>query len=374
MRPGSFLTVFDAGVAGFKDWYFPAFGLIFVAVGGVFIFAPRILRATGIPLVNFRSWGFTFFRFGFAGFGLLWTLMAFAGIYSAYARHQSLLHGTGCRVVEGTIDDFVPMPASGHATEHFTVGGVPFSYSDYIMTDAFNNASSLGGPVRAGQYVRVCYDPRDFAILRLDIRDFKGSVPDYAHAPAFPPPVAVPSAQGAPPLPFFSQLFVPLYFLDFLGLFLLFPPYLATFFRSKPMQTTAPIHPRLWAPALRFKLRNTLLRWDEARNVFWLRPRGFNIFLVPLMAAQLEVDPSRSAVTSYRLMLSSGFPVVLLFFFAGAFVLMFNTLPKGNWAPEIFLGVFAAVAVPMGIFRLRRTRERMRMLVEEALPELNSTG
>ena len=60
-------------------------------------------------------------------------------------------------VIEGPVENFVPMPYQGHAVERFTVNGIPFSYSTYEVTNCFNHTSSHGGPVRAGLQVRVSY-------------------------------------------------------------------------------------------------------------------------------------------------------------------------------------------------------------------------
>ena len=59
------------------------------------------------------------------------------------------------------------MPFEGHDTERFTVNGVGFSYSDYLVTAGFNQSASHGGPMHAGLPVRICY--RDGEILRLQI-------------------------------------------------------------------------------------------------------------------------------------------------------------------------------------------------------------
>ncbi len=71
-------------------------------------------------------------------------------------------------VVEGTVEDFVPMPAAGHANESFSVDDVRFSYSDYnLSTGAFNNTASHGGPIREGLRVRVSH--HEGRILELEI-------------------------------------------------------------------------------------------------------------------------------------------------------------------------------------------------------------
>ncbi|MBX9769509.1 MAG: hypothetical protein K2X47_19690 [Bdellovibrionales bacterium] len=54
--------------------------------------------------------------------------------------------------------------------ESFMVSGVRFQYSDYVVTDGFNQTASHGGPISKGAYVRICYDPKGNHILRLEIR------------------------------------------------------------------------------------------------------------------------------------------------------------------------------------------------------------
>jgi hypothetical protein len=64
---------------------------------------------------------------------------------------------------EGTVQNFVSLPKQ----ESFSVNGNQFSYSDYIITEAFNNMSNHGGPVREGLKVKIWFVGNE--ILRLDI-------------------------------------------------------------------------------------------------------------------------------------------------------------------------------------------------------------
>jgi hypothetical protein len=75
------------------------------------------------------------------------------------------------RVVEGIVEHFHPMPATGHDTERFTVAGESFAYSDYEITGGFNNAASHGGPIRAGLPVRITFvqEPSRNVIVKLEI-------------------------------------------------------------------------------------------------------------------------------------------------------------------------------------------------------------
>ena len=164
MHSGQFLEVFDVAKSGYKDWTFPAFGLIFVAVGVLFFFSPFL----GIPFIRMKAG--ILFRVAFLAFAILWAGASFFSTYSKYLRHRRLADDNTCSSVEGPVQDFVPMPWTGHAMERFSVSGVRFAYSDYVITDGFNTTSSHGGPITADSYVRICYDPADHAILRLEIR------------------------------------------------------------------------------------------------------------------------------------------------------------------------------------------------------------
>ena len=78
-----------------------------------------------------------------------------------------------CSIVEGVVTDFHPMPYWGHSHESFVIKGIRFEYSDNIITPAFNNTSSHGGPIKPGMHLRVFYtDSREYrgtrAILRIE--------------------------------------------------------------------------------------------------------------------------------------------------------------------------------------------------------------
>lgn len=102
-----------------------------------------------------------------AGFGLFWTVLVFLGTFPEWIAGRWALENGTAAVVEGPVENFVPMPEEGHAEESFTVHGVPFHYSDFNMTSAFRNTRSHGGPIRAGVHVRIHY--RGNAILKLEI-------------------------------------------------------------------------------------------------------------------------------------------------------------------------------------------------------------
>ena len=160
----TFKTVFDATNEGYA-WWFPAFGLIFVAVGVLLVFAPGLMHRA------YASWRGTYrpiYSWIFFVFALLWTVGTFLVTYLQYHTAMSCLNGGNCPVVEGTVTNFIPMPYTGHSNESFTVNGRRFSYSDYDdVTPGFHKTASHGGPIHEGLYVRITYSGN--MILRVEL-------------------------------------------------------------------------------------------------------------------------------------------------------------------------------------------------------------
>ena len=158
MTPDQYRVVFDQSQKGFQ-WWFPAFGLIFVLVGAVIIWVgkrndwPRSRRFVG------------YFMFGFA---CLWSGLTFSTTFGEYLHLRSAFRRSQFSVAEGRVTSFRPMPYEGHQDECFSVQSQTFCYSDYGVTAGFNNSASHGGPIREGLPVRVFYVGR--AIVRLEIR------------------------------------------------------------------------------------------------------------------------------------------------------------------------------------------------------------
>jgi hypothetical protein len=163
----TFKTVFDAANEGYA-WWLPAFGLIFVALGGLLVFKPALAQRImwwGLPLQGRYR---TAFGWIYLVFGSFWTVGTFLGTYSPYYTAMSCLNAGNCPVVEGTVTNFIPMPYRGHKDESFTVNGRRFSYSEYDdVTPGFHNAASHGGPIHQGLYVRITYSGN--MILRLEV-------------------------------------------------------------------------------------------------------------------------------------------------------------------------------------------------------------
>ena len=112
-----------------------------------------------------------------ATFAVVWSIgwIALGGVGAYNVNFQRLrcaqwVRSGEYRVVEGVVSDFHPIPATGHDSERFTVDGVRFEYSDNDLSKGgFNNAASLGGPIKTGLRVKIAYNQG--RILRLWVPD-----------------------------------------------------------------------------------------------------------------------------------------------------------------------------------------------------------
>lgn len=152
-----YVMVFNVGQQGANLWS-AAFGSAAVLVG--------------LLLFRYRQWprrqiAVRYAVAVFSGLIGLWTVLDTGRELRDYYRCQRALRNGEARVVEGVVENFVPMPYGGHALEHFTVRGVPFAYSDFVATCGFRNTSTHGGPIRQGIAVRIHYLDGD--ILSLEI-------------------------------------------------------------------------------------------------------------------------------------------------------------------------------------------------------------
>ena len=112
-------TAFDLLEVGYRQWTFPAFGLIFIVIGAVLIIFRR--ATSGEPRGRWsRVQPYVFF-----GFACIWTLVSFADTYAEYWGMRRALETGRFITVEGQVSDFIPMPVTGYAMESFRVGGSP---------------------------------------------------------------------------------------------------------------------------------------------------------------------------------------------------------------------------------------------------------
>ena len=154
--------MFDVTQSGYRQWWFPAFGLIFIVTGLALPFLIRIGFFRRSP-----AWMESWFPAVFVGFAVLWTVVSLASTASDYFSLTHALRAGRCEVVEGIVEQFDPMPYQGHKDESFVVAGHHFHYSDYEVTAGFNQSTSHGGPIRQGLPVRIHRKGNEIAKLEV---------------------------------------------------------------------------------------------------------------------------------------------------------------------------------------------------------------
>ena len=154
--------IFDVAESGFRNWTFPAFGLIFVAVG-IFLVKNRKSLPHMFPGQMGPKDGA---KLGFFVLvcSILWMAVTFTSAWRDYSALRNALKEGNVAVVEGRVENFASIP---HKTERFSVCGASFSYSNYLVTAGFNNTNSYGGPIREGMWVRIAHSGNSIARLEI---------------------------------------------------------------------------------------------------------------------------------------------------------------------------------------------------------------
>jgi hypothetical protein len=154
------------------DWQFPAFGLLFIGVGLVLVLgrnrAAQNIRATILP-------------WAMLAFSLIWIGGALASVLGGHSRAVQALKSGAFGTAVGSVENF-QAETMNHKRETFTVSGLRFSYSRYIISPGFRQTAAEGGPLRNGVPVRIAYVGNE--ILKLEI---ESTTPYAGPAPRFPP-------------------------------------------------------------------------------------------------------------------------------------------------------------------------------------------
>ena len=75
-----------------------------------------------------------------------------------YAACRRLWKSGEVSEVTGYVENYHPMPASGHDMESFEIDGVSFSYSNFVLQTGYHCAASWGGVVtHDGQHLKIQY-------------------------------------------------------------------------------------------------------------------------------------------------------------------------------------------------------------------------
>jgi hypothetical protein len=161
-----YVLIFDVVESGFRNWWFPALGLIFVAVG-IFLVKNRKILPYMFPGQMGPKDGIKLGVFVLIC-SVLWIGFTFGSSWRDFSTLRNALKEGHVDVVEGRVENFVSIP---HKTERFSVCGAAFSYSNYGVTAGFNNTNSFGGPLRGGVWVRIAHLGNSIARLEIATQD-----------------------------------------------------------------------------------------------------------------------------------------------------------------------------------------------------------
>ncbi|MGJ5038537.1 hypothetical protein ACQR13_30865 [Bradyrhizobium sp. HKCCYLRH3059] len=365
MTPDQFVKVFDVLDAGFMASWIPATGLLFIVLTGFLAALPRGLQALGIPYLPKSN----VVRYGPVVFATIWTVGAFALTFVPYHRHHRLAASGECRMVEGPVEQFTPGPLARRSSESFTVSGVPFQYSAMDLIEGFHATAARGGPLTPGAYVRICYDPSDSVILRLEIRGFAGPVPNQVGRPSLQPhdpPSAAPTPVDLPswlaPLLFGTVIF------DLIAIMALYRPYLGAFLRIGRERDRFVLQSEL-AAGRRVKLSTCTVYWDERHRVIWLRPRGLILIQIPLVVGRLHVDATERSVIGWDICLAPASCIAVVVVAAGLFGPALAAVGGQTWSlPTLLVGGLIGLAL-VGL-NVAAFRSRMRAFLRASFPQI----
>lgn len=177
-------VVFDV-LDTWPDLSFPAFGSVFILFGALMVYG---VRKAGPAESAFPMSVFPYFFFGFA---LLWTFLASTITVGGWWRDYDAMRSGRADLVEGVVENFVPMPPGSRGVESFTVGVREFRYRDFGTSSQFAYPSTMGGPVRAGQHVRIHALGPSIVKLEIATSDLHGPVRSVRTRGAIPWPFGI---------------------------------------------------------------------------------------------------------------------------------------------------------------------------------------
>lgn len=262
-------------------------------------------------------------------FAVFWTTTASFGTYTNYTRLENILIDNQYKIAERAVKNFDLMPHSGHKDESFEVNGVMFAYSDYNVSNAFNNTKSHGGPIDVNSYVRIYYaeDGEKNPILKLWIRDYKGPIKDCSsgigsmfrnfgrHEENLPPDVKNKSFDK---LLWYSNLFVVVLAIDFIAIVLFFTPLWKTYIPLRKRMNLDIDVPNTFKRDGKFAYSNILYKWDTNDGFIWMRPKGLNMFHVPFTITKWTLNQSQEKIIKEDTCISSGLIASLIIMYFSA--------------------------------------------------------
>lgn len=165
--PGEYRLVFDVAEhsSRIEPWIFAP--VLLTGIGALLVFKPALMQKLmphGLQGRARRIFSWAYFLFAL----VITATFALSNLTQAHglrASRSSDQHSA----TEGCLQAFHPMPSSGHDMERLRINDRCFAYSDFIITPAFHQTESHGGPVHADSKLRLLY--AGGAIIRMEVAD-----------------------------------------------------------------------------------------------------------------------------------------------------------------------------------------------------------
>ncbi len=142
----TYRLVFDVAQAGYRYWWFPAVGSIFLTIGVAWLLV-------GKRMPELSLWTRLLAPAILTGLAALWTVASFLVTFSDYVDLRHALLAGAYATVHATVNNF--RAGDGHQAESFVIDGHRFEYGSSTVTAGYNRDAAVGGLVREGLQVRI---------------------------------------------------------------------------------------------------------------------------------------------------------------------------------------------------------------------------
>ncbi|MCE4563172.1 hypothetical protein INQ51_02510 [Maribellus sp. CM-23] len=163
-------TIYEYKFGGSDIWHLIPFLLVGALGFGIVYFVKKYYKRFSVPrqIILFFGWILGII----SSIIVVVFLMKIPSIVERERNLKSMIENKAYTKIEGKVEDFNPAQKSQNHFESFSVKGVHFRYSDYLIIDGFHKTSNNNGPIKEnGQMVRIGYTNIDGenVILKLEI-------------------------------------------------------------------------------------------------------------------------------------------------------------------------------------------------------------
>lgn len=131
--------------------------------GALFFLIGFAIPPTTNPGLDIRPWGFRII----GSVAMLFSMVFLAGSITEYRDTRKAIETHTYTVVEGVVENFVPIPPGGHAKESFDVNGMHFEYSGRWGSIVFDSNRNIG-IIRDGVQARISHIGQD--IVKIEVK------------------------------------------------------------------------------------------------------------------------------------------------------------------------------------------------------------